>query len=40
MNQRRKFTEIFKQEAAQQVIERDVPIKEVTERLRIPDKTL
>lgn len=40
MNQRRKFTEEFKQEAANQVIERGYPIKEVAERLGISDKTL
>jgi transposase len=40
MNQRRQFTEEFKQEAAQQVIDRGYPIKEVAERLGISDKTL
>jgi transposase len=40
MNQRRQFTEEFKQEAAQQVLERGFPIKEVAERLGISDKTL
>lgn len=40
MNQRRQFTEEFKQEAAQQVLERGYPIKEVAERLGISDKTL
>lgn len=40
MNQRRKFTAEFKQEAANQVIERGYPIKEVAERLGISDKTL
>jgi transposase len=39
MNQHRKFTEEFKQEAARQVIERGYPIKEVAERLGISDKT-
>jgi len=40
MNQRRKFTEEFKQEAANQVIQRGYPIKEVADRLGISDKTL
>ncbi|WP_373092011.1 transposase [Zhongshania sp.] len=40
MNQRRKFTEDFKQEAAAQVIERGYPIKEVANHLGISDKTL
>jgi transposase-like protein len=35
MNQRRKFTEDFKQEAAAQVIERGYPIKEVANHLGI-----
>lgn len=40
MNKRRQFTEVFKQEAAAQVIERGYPIREVAEHLGISDKTL
>ncbi len=40
MNERRQFTEEFKQEAANQVIERGYPIREVAEHLGISDKTL
>lgn len=40
MNKRRQFTEEFKQEAANQVIERGYPIREVAEHLGISDKTL
>jgi transposase len=40
MNKRRQFTEEFKQEAANQVIERGYPIREVADHLGISDKTL
>ncbi|WP_241084944.1 transposase [Candidatus Vondammii sp. HM_W22] len=40
MNKRRQFTEEFKQEATNQVIERGYPIKEVAKHLGISDKTL
>ena len=40
MNKRRQFTEEFKQEAANQVIERGYPIREVADHLGISSKTL